>query len=170
MRRTRSAADALILDEDSQLRDLRAAFESGEILAALRAVGLDAKDLSTGIGADERTVRRWLDGQEPNRSHFEALANLRAVVIYLLQRRALTLAQLPRWLRMPNVELDFSTPLVALAEGHRGEVISAAEAFIAPRPPRAPKRKRRDDEDGRETIETEDEESVAEVTAGRTEE
>jgi hypothetical protein len=121
--------------EDELLTRLRTALEPYEILGTLRAMGLDPKDLAMGVGADERTVRRWLDGQEPNRSHEDGLANVRVVVLYLLQRRALTLRQLPRWLRMPNIELDFAAPLEMIARGRRADVIAAADEFIAPRPP-----------------------------------
>lgn len=123
---------------DDAIEKIRVALRPGEIIAALRDLGLDAKDLAKGTGADERSVRRWLEGQAPNRSYEAALGNLRVVVVYILQRRALLPDRVAQWLRMPSVELQFAPPLSAIADGRVGEVVAAADAFIAPPPRNAP--------------------------------
>ena len=127
-----------VISEPPSLEDaleaLRGALRPYDILTALQAIGLDAKDLAEGVGADERTVRRWLGGDSPNRSHQKPIGALRVSVIHMLQRRGLSVESIVRWLRLPDAELGFVTPLTALAENRLPDVIVAHDAYIAPRP------------------------------------
>lgn len=120
--------------DDGPLLRIRAAVDPNEILRVLQEIGLDARDIATAVGADERTVRRWLDGHAPNHSHDVAIGKLRVVVIYMLQRRVLRTELIPRWLRLPDSELGFVSPLTALSEGRLEDVIAAVNGYLAPPP------------------------------------
>ena len=121
------------------LRRIRAAVDPNEILRVLQEIGVDARDIATAVGADERTVRRWLgEGHAPNHSHEAALGRLRVVVLYMLQRRVLRAELIPRWLRLPDSDLSFVSPLTALREGRLEDVIAAVDAYLAPPPEEQP--------------------------------
>lgn len=123
----RESAHSRVLDM------LRTALEPNDILQALQAVGLDSKDLAEGVGADERTVRRWLDGSAPNRSNEKAIGQLRVLTIHILQRRGMPVESIARWLRLPDAQLGFVTPLAAIAEDRLGDVVVAVDLYMAPR-------------------------------------
>jgi hypothetical protein len=113
---------------------LREALHPNDILAALQAIGLECSDIAEGIDADERTVRRWLDGQPPNRKHEQTIGALRVLAIHMLQRGGLPVDMIARWLRLPDSELGFDTPLKAVAEGRLAKAVVAYDAYLAPRP------------------------------------
>jgi hypothetical protein len=119
---------------EDALDALREALRPNDILTALQAIGLDSRDLAEGVGADERTVRRWLGGQAPTRNHQQTIGQLRVLAIHILQRRGLSIDLVARWLRLPDSELRFKTPLAVLAEGGLNDVIVAFDEYVAPRP------------------------------------
>ncbi len=119
---------------DDVLRLLRQALHPNDILAALQATGLEVSDLSEGVKADERTIRRWLDGQAPNRNHEQTIGALRVLAIHMLQRGGLPVELIARWLRLPDTELGFISPLEAIAAGRLADVVVAYDAYLAPRP------------------------------------
>jgi hypothetical protein len=125
---------AEMLGRDVALDALREALRPSDILTALQAIGLDSKDLAEGIGADERTVRRWLHRQDPTRNHQQTIGALRVLAIHILQRRGLPVDLVARWLRLPDSELRFQTPLAAIAKGQLNDVIVAFDEYVAPRP------------------------------------
>lgn len=118
----------------THLDDLRLALRPNDILVALQAIDIDATDLAEGIGADERTVRRWLDGQPPNRKHEQTIGALRVLVIHILQRHGLRADLVAHWLRLPDENLACETPLATVAEGRLADAVGAFDAYIAPRP------------------------------------
>lgn len=126
--------DAAMPGLEDALTALREALRPNDILTALQAIGLDSRDLAEGIGADERTVRRWLGGQAPTRNHQQTIGQLRVLAIHILQRRGLSVDLVARWLRLPDSELRFKTPLAVLEEGGLNDVIVAFDEYVAPRP------------------------------------
>lgn len=133
-RSPRQRADVAAPELEDALHALREALRPNDILTALQAIGLDSRDLAEGIGADERTVRRWLGGQAPTRNHEQTIGTLRVLAIHILQRRGLPVDLVARWLRLPDSELRFQTPLAAVAEGRLNDVIVAFDEYVAPRP------------------------------------
>ena len=125
-------------DELELTERLRRTLNRKDVLEVLRALGISNEDIATATDADTRTVRRWLEGQEPRRGYDGAIDRLRAAVLYLLQRRALPPDEIALWLRSrslelgPHPELGFRRPLDALAEGKLADVIRAADAVIRP--------------------------------------
>jgi|SRR5580698_2049633 hypothetical protein len=130
----RHEASASQPELESALYALRDALHPNNILTALQAIGLDSSDLAEGTGVDERTVRRWLGDQAPTRNHAQTIGQLRVLVIHILQRRGLAVDLVARWLRLPDSELRFQTPLEAVAEGRLNDVIVAFDEYVAPRP------------------------------------
>lgn len=121
-------------DGEDFLYALREALRPNDILTALQDIGLDSSDLAEAVGANERTVRRWLKGDTPTPNHQKTIGTLRVVVIYILQRRGLPVDLVARWLRLPDSELAFQTPLAAIAKGRFQDVLVAFDEYIAPRP------------------------------------
>ncbi len=125
-------------DELEWAERLRRTLNRRDVLEVLREISLTNEDIAIATDADTRTVRRWLDGQEPRRGYDGAIDRLRAAVLYLLQRRAMPPEEIALWLRSRSLELGthpelgFRQPLDALAEGKLADVISAADAFIRP--------------------------------------
>ncbi len=117
---------------------LRRTLNRQSVLIVLRELGLTGDDIATATNADGRTVRRWLDGQEPAKQHDEAVDRLRTAVLYLLQRRVLPVEDIALWLRSrsfelgPDPVLGVRRPLDALREGNLKDVLAAADAFILP--------------------------------------
>ena len=144
--RQRAEVEAPKLED--ALHALREALRPNDILTALQAIGLDSRDLAEGIGADERTVRRWLGGQDPTRNHEQTIGMLRVLAIHILQRRGLPVDLVARWLRLPDSELRFQTPLAAVAENRLDDVIVAFDEYVAPRPGTALRELGADEVDG----------------------
>jgi hypothetical protein len=125
-------------DELEWAERLRRTLNRRDVLVVLREIGLSTEDIAIATDADARTVRRWLDSQEPRRGYDEAIDRLRTAVLYLLQRRAMPVNEIALWLRSrsfelgPDPTLGFRRPLDALAEGGLADVIAAADAFIRP--------------------------------------
>lgn len=117
---------------------LRRTLNRQSVLIVLRELGLTGDDIATATNADGRTVRRWLDGQEPAKQHDEAVDRLRTAVLYLLQRRAMPVEEIPLWLRSrsfelgPDPVLGVRRPVDALRDGNLAGVLAAADAFILP--------------------------------------
>ncbi len=115
------------------LEGLRSALEPAEILGVLERVGLSNQDIAEGTGADERTVRRWAGGGEPTRANEQAIGLLRVLLIHILQRRGMERSSIPRWLRLADAQLDYATPLSAIAQGRLADAVLAADLYMAPR-------------------------------------
>ena len=128
-----AVGDEEVSEHDAALELLRNALWPNETLAALRAVGLDSQDLAEGLGVDDRTVRRWVGDNSPNRSHQKTIGDLRVLVIHILQRRGIPVDSVAQWLRLPDAQLSFSTPLAAIADGRFSDVVVAADLYMAPR-------------------------------------
>jgi DNA-binding transcriptional regulator YiaG len=127
-------ADSALPQLEDTLRSLREALHPIDILSALQALGLDASDLAEGIGVDDRTVRRWLEGHSPSRNHEQTIGALRVLTIHMLQRRGLPVDLVARWLRLPDSSLGFDTPLGAVAKGRLQDAVVAFDDYLAPRP------------------------------------
>jgi DNA-binding transcriptional regulator YiaG len=121
-------------ETEAVLSELREALHPNDILIALQTLGLTPRDLAEGIGTDQRTVRRWLLGQEPSHKFGQTIGTLRLVAIHILQRRGLPVELIARWLRLPDSELRFQTPLAAIADGRFKEVLAAYDEYVSPRP------------------------------------
>ena len=132
------------MNPDPWIERLRRTLNRQSVLIVLRELGLTGDDIATATDADGRTVRRWLDGQEPAKQHDEAVDRLRTAVLYLLQRRAMPVEDISLWLRSRSLELGpdpvlgVRRPLDALREGKLADVIGAADAFIRPAEPLDP--------------------------------
>lgn len=117
---------------------LRRTLNRQSVLIVLRELGLTGDDIATATNADGRTVRRWLEGQEPAKQHDEAVDRLRTAALYLLQRRAMPVEEIPLWLRSrsfelgPDPVLGVRRPVDALRDGNLAGVLAAADAFILP--------------------------------------
>jgi hypothetical protein len=151
---------------EEALQALQVALRPNDILIALQAIGLDSTDLAEGIGADERTVRRWLDGQSPNRNHEQTIGALRVLAIHILQRRGLAVDLIAHWLRLPDGDLDCKTPLATIAEGRLAEAMGGFDVYIAPKPGSASNvdANRRGSGDDGDEVETDDREPTAEFS------
>jgi DNA-binding transcriptional regulator YiaG len=132
----RGAANAVSTpNAETALAALRDALHPNDILTALQSLGLTPRDLAEGTGTDQRTVRRWLtEGQEPSHKLGQTIGTLRLVAIHILQRRGLPVELIARWLRLPDSELRFQTPLAAIADGRFKEVLVAYDEYVSPRP------------------------------------
>ena len=126
------------MDPKIWVERLRRTLNRQSVLIVLRELGLTGDDIATATAADARTVRRWLEGQEPAKQHDEAVDRLRTAVLYLLQRRAMPVEEIPLWLRSrsfelgPDPVLGVRRPLDALRDGHLADVLAAADAFLLP--------------------------------------
>jgi hypothetical protein len=121
-------------ETETALAALRDALHPNDILNALQSLGLTPRDLAEGTGTDQRTVRRWLMGHEPSHKFGQTIGTLRLVAIHILQRRGLPVELIARWLRLPDSELRFQTPLAAIADGRFKEVLAAYDEYVSPRP------------------------------------
>ena len=125
-------------DELEWAECLRRTLNRRDVLKVLRDIGLSTEDIAIATDADARTVRRWMDAQEPRRGYDEAIDRLRTAVLYLLQRRAMPTNEISLWLRSRSFELGTDPvlgvrrPLDALAEGGLADVLASADAFIRP--------------------------------------
>lgn len=113
------------------LRDLRRP-EPGSVVELLGRVGLTDADIAAGIGASERTVRRWR-AEANERAQlvrkFRELDDLRALVVILGDDGTLTPDGIVYWLRARNHTLDHQRPLDVLARGDFDKARRAALAF-----------------------------------------
>jgi hypothetical protein len=130
----RAGVSSLAINPEAALSELRHALEPDDILRALKGIGLTSQDLAEGVDADQRTVARWLKGDNPNRSSEQAIGTLRLVVIHALQRQGLAPELIARWLRLPDPELNFRTPLATIASGNFKAVLAAYDEYVSPRP------------------------------------
>jgi DNA-binding transcriptional regulator YiaG len=131
---TAESASTSTADTQTVLAALREALHPNDILTALQILGLNPRDLAEGIGTDQRTIRRWLAGQEPTHKHGQTIGTLRLVAIHIVQRRGLPIELVARWLRLPDSELRFQTPLAAIADGRFKDVLVAYDEYVSPRP------------------------------------
>lgn len=91
---------------------------------------LGARLLALTVGADHRTVGRWLS--DPDRApRFETEARLRAA--YQVFRLVQTVEASPTvraWFMGMNPQLDDKSPAEAIRDGEARDVMAAARAFI----------------------------------------
>jgi hypothetical protein len=117
------------------LRDLHARPDPGRVVELLRSLGLTHGDIAVGVGATERTVRRWRadSGGAAERTRlvnkWRELDDLRHIVVMLDDDGTLTPQGIVYWLRARNRALDDRRPLEALGDGDFEAVRRAAQAF-----------------------------------------
>lgn len=132
--------DAQIEVQDAA-EPLRTALEPAAMIAALDAVGVDRELIVEATGADDRTVRRWANGEsEPRSMPQDTLDRIRIVALYMLQRAAMPARFIGRWLRARNLELGVDStgnvlrPIDAVKSDDLPAVFAAINALIrAPR-------------------------------------
>jgi hypothetical protein len=111
---------------------LRTAQDPARIVEYLGVVGLTDADVATGVGATERTVRRWRakgpEGARPSNKWSE-LDDLRTVVVILIDDASLSTDGIIFWLRARNRALSFRRPLEVLGAGGFDDARDAALAF-----------------------------------------
>jgi hypothetical protein len=98
----------------------------------LGVVGLTDADIAMGVGATERTVRRWrAKGPEGARplNKWSELDDLRTVVVILIDDASLSTDGIIFWLRARNRALGYRRPLEVLAAGGFEDARDAALAF-----------------------------------------
>lgn len=98
--------------------------------ARIKEIGhLSTADIARATGADDSTVRAWLNNiRSPLGERAERLAELASLVERLA--RVMESSSIPVWLRRPNALLDEETPidLVATADYRRvSRVVAALE-------------------------------------------
>ena len=116
--------DGAVLDEATDYIDV--------VRYLAQVAGLTIKELSELLGADGRTIRRWLkddDSSEPSERYFQVIDDCR----YLAQLLGPTLPgpQMGRWLRAKNRYLRGDRALDRLVAGDFEAVHEAAEAYAA---------------------------------------
>jgi putative toxin-antitoxin system antitoxin component (TIGR02293 family) len=95
---------------------------------ALKAADLDQRDVARVLGANPRTVGRWLKEETaPRRESRERLLEFLAVI----ERLSATLRPQPAhdWLFTPNPSLGHNKPADLLKEGRYREVLGAVDAL-----------------------------------------
>jgi len=102
------------------------------------AVGLTPSELAQAVGADERTIRRWMnpgDASKIQQRHDQRIDDLRSLVTLLAD--TLPGEQTGRWLRARNRHLKRQRPLELLSLSKEAgydaayhSVESAAEAYL----------------------------------------
>jgi hypothetical protein len=97
-------------------------------LAPLIAAGLDASALARLTGRSQRTAERWLNGDSSPRGEArERILATQAVVEAL--GSAFPGADPGAWLQRPEMELDFDTPIDAIAKGDAKRVLALLTAL-----------------------------------------
>jgi len=101
-------------------------------------VGLTPTELAQAVGADERTIRRWMtpgDASKIQQRHDQRIDDLRSLVVLLAD--TLPGEQTGRWLRARNRLLKRQRPLELLSLGKDGgydqaykDIERAAEAYV----------------------------------------
>ncbi|MBO9531836.1 MAG: hypothetical protein J7513_02560 [Solirubrobacteraceae bacterium] len=121
------------LAELRRLAELRGALTAQELLSSLATLGVTTADISEVAAVDERTVRRWNAGDAaPTPKKWEALGDLRVVLMHILQRGGLPVDRVSPWLRLPDTALDFDSPLQALRGRRLRDVVAAYDAYVLP--------------------------------------
>jgi Protein of unknown function (DUF2384) len=95
-----------------------------------RTVRLTQKEIAHIVGADERTVRRWLSPDavgEPQRRLAQRIDDVRDLVTLLAD--TLPGEQTARWMRSRNRLLDGERPIELLARGQYQQVSEVAHAY-----------------------------------------
>lgn len=95
---------------------------------ALKAADLDQEEVARVVGANPRTVSRWLKQEAaPRREARERLLEFLAVI----ERLSATLRPEPAhdWLFSPNPALGHEKPADLLKEGHYRQVLGAVDAL-----------------------------------------
>lgn len=108
---------------------LEQAVEPDEIVDGLRKY-LTQKDIATGAGVSERTVRDWAksSGVAVRQGNYDNLAQVREVVLVL--RDSLTPRGVRQWMSARNRLLAGRRPLQVLHDGDAEAVLRAARAFV----------------------------------------
>jgi nitroreductase len=104
---------------EALLKQLDQAIAPGWVLLALRAVGLNAADISVAVGANPRTAASWLEEDPPlikKKRHQQRIRELKEVTRFIVANGVISLQEAD-WLRDPNRGADFSTPLELIGVG-----------------------------------------------------
>lgn len=97
-------------------------------LAPLLTAGLDADALARITGRSLRTAERWATGESAPRGEArERLLATEAVIEAL--GAAFPGADAGDWLRRPEIELDFETPIEVIAAGEAKRVLALLTAI-----------------------------------------
>jgi putative toxin-antitoxin system antitoxin component (TIGR02293 family) len=101
---------------------------STRLEGALQAADLDREEVARVVGANPRTVTRWIKQQAaPRRDSRERLLEFIAVI----ERLSATLRAEPAhdWLFTPNPDLGHEKPADLLKQGHYRRVLGAIDAL-----------------------------------------
>jgi transcriptional regulator with XRE-family HTH domain len=95
----------------------------------LREVGnLSVADIARATGAEQSTVRAWLnDSRSPSGERAERLLELSSVIERLAG--VVESEYIPVWLRKPNLALEEQKPIDVIAEGHYRQVSALLAAL-----------------------------------------
>jgi len=129
------------LDAKKYADRVRRALTPQQTIEILREIDISMDDLEVVTGADQRTIRRWIEAKEKNkpREHYrDALDRLRTAVLYILLREAMDLPDISHWLRSrtfdlgPDPEHVARRPLDAIRDDQLADVIVAVNALLLP--------------------------------------
>lgn len=126
------------LDPTQYADRVRRALTPQQTIETLREIDINLDDLQIVTGADERTIRRWADGNKPREPYRDALDRLRTAVLYILLRKAIDPPDIAHWLRSrtfdlgPDPEHVARRPLEALRDNQLADVIVAVNALLHP--------------------------------------
>jgi hypothetical protein len=107
------------------------------MIDVLGTIGVDREQVSLATGADDRTIRRWLQEEsKPRPPAWDALDRLRIVVLYMLKREAMPARHIGDWLKSRNLELGMDPtvgvrrPVDAIRDDDLPAVFAAINALI----------------------------------------
>jgi len=127
-----------ILDPAECADRVRRAVTPQQTIETLRDLDITLDDLQIVTDADERTIRRWAEGNKPREPYRDALDRLRTAVLYILLREAMEPTDIAHWLRSrsfdlgPDPEYVARRPLDALRDNQLADVIVAVNALLHP--------------------------------------
>lgn len=126
---------ALLQDKTQFTARLAESFDEREIVRLMLLMGLRYSDLALALNVHPRTVRAWIESEDRDLARQrDGILALKALVLYLLRRGALTPRQIAMWLVEPLETLEFRRPLAVLAEDRLGDVVDASRTFTSPEP------------------------------------
>jgi len=127
-----------ILDPAECADRVRRAVTPQQTIETMRDLDITLDDLQIVTDADERTIRRWAEGNKPREPYRDALDRLRTAVLYILLRGAMEPTDIAHWLRSrsfdlgPDPEYVARRPLDALRDNQLADVIVAVNALLHP--------------------------------------